>query len=137
MPDKSNIPNRYHAFISPSLRRVFLDAQEDNSRMVIKYLNAEIAALKKRVTTLSRDRGRLMDSRDDALARLRAEEHTVHRANCKARADALEIDRLRAVSKITWEVPTWVNASLTLFFFFFFAFLKLSAKLCSWSAGRK
>jgi hypothetical protein len=55
MPDMSIVPTKYHTYISPPLRPVFLDAREDNSRAVIENLNAEIAALKWRVASLERD----------------------------------------------------------------------------------
>jgi hypothetical protein len=60
-PDLSIVPNKYHTFISPPLRRVFLDTREDNSRAVIENLNAENAALKERVTLLERDKDLLTD----------------------------------------------------------------------------
>jgi hypothetical protein len=109
MPDnlKSIIPKKYHALISPSLRRVFLDAQEDNSPAVIENLNAEIAALKKLVSSLSL----LVD-------------------------DALELNHLRASSRISCEEPastSWVKTGLTLFFFPVFIFMKLY----SLSVGRQ
>jgi hypothetical protein len=55
----SIFPKKYHTFISPPLRRVFLDAREDNSRAVIEKLNAETAAL-------NRDKVLLMDRCDSA-----------------------------------------------------------------------
>jgi hypothetical protein len=66
----SIVPKKYHTFISPPLRRVFLDAREDNSRVVIEKLDAEIAAL-------NRDKVLLMDRCDSAqraMTRLRADE---------------------------------------------------------------
>jgi hypothetical protein len=36
MPDKYIVPKKYQTLISPSLRRVFLDALEDSGRAVIK-----------------------------------------------------------------------------------------------------
>jgi hypothetical protein len=53
-PDMSIIPKKYHIFISPSLRRVYLDAEADRGRAVIENLKAEIASLK-------RDNGRFVD----------------------------------------------------------------------------
>jgi hypothetical protein len=134
MPDKSIIPNKYHAFISPSLRRIFLDAQEDNSRAVIENLNTKIAGLKMRILSLNRERDLLINRCDEALTRLKVEEHAVYLAKSKAKADALEMNRLRAGSQITCEVPTSsFNTGVTLLFFFLFAIMKLF----SWSAGRK
>ena len=101
--DFTIVPKKYHNFISPPLRRVFLDAQEDNSRAVIENLNAEVAALRERVASLSRDKGLLMDrceSAHSALTRLRADERTARTENRTARAAALkdqeDLDRLRA-----------------------------------------
>jgi hypothetical protein len=94
MPDKSIIPTKYHAFISPSLRRVFLDAQEDNSRAaMIENLKAEIAALKMHVTSLSL----LVDD-----------------------SHALKFNRLR----VGPQIPTsWVKTGLNLFFLPIFTFI--------------
>src|SRR5258708_2897905 len=141
MPDKSTVPKKYRNFISPSLRRVFLDAQEDNSREVIENLNAEIAALKKRVTSLNRDKDLLMDRCDSESAhtstRLRAEgRSTAHLASGKARADD---NKLRDGPQITGtcEKPTWFNIGLTLFFFFVLVSMKLPMKLYYGSVGRQ
>ncbi|KAF8498555.1 hypothetical protein F5888DRAFT_1612373 [Russula emetica] len=102
-PDMSIVPKKYQTFISPPLRRVFLDAREDNSRVVIENLNAEISTLKERVTSLKRDKVLLIDrcdSAQSALTRLRADERTARLASRKAKADALEnkekLNRLRA-----------------------------------------
>lgn len=131
-PNKSIIPYKYHAFVSPSLRRIFLDAQEeDNSRAVIENLNAEIAALKEHITSLNRDKHILMKSYDDARTRLRAEEHPVYCEDCKARADEFR----STSSLITCLVPIWFNALLAGFLFFIFAFMKLYKKLYSWVLG--
>jgi hypothetical protein len=92
-PDLSIVPNKYHAFISPPLRRVFLDTREDNSPAVIKSLNAENAALKGRVTLLERDKDLLTDrcdSADSTLACVRDDYHAAYLARCKAEADASE-----------------------------------------------
>jgi len=86
----SIIPEKYHNFISLPLRRVFLDAREDNTRAVmIESLNAEIAALN-RDKDLFQDR---YDSAQGELARLRANERAARFAAfacSKARADALK-----------------------------------------------
>ena len=96
IPDMSIVPKKYHDFISPPLRRVFLDAQEDKSR-------AEIAALKERVESLIRDKVLLMDrcdSAQSALTRLRADERDARHTCRSVRADALrdkeELNRLKA-----------------------------------------
>lgn len=101
--DFTIVPKKYHSFISPPLRRVFLDAQEDNSRAVIQNLNAEVAALKERVASLKNDKALLIDRCDSAhsaLTRLRADERTARSENRTARAAALKdqenLDRLRA-----------------------------------------
>jgi predicted RNase H-like nuclease (RuvC/YqgF family) len=104
-PDMSIVPKKYHTFISPPLRRVFLDAREDNrdSCAVIENLNEDIAVLRERVTSLKRDKDLLMnrcESAQSVVARLSADERNTRVANRKARVDALEdkqeINRLRA-----------------------------------------
>jgi hypothetical protein len=82
----SIVPKKYHTFISPSLRRVFLDAREDNSPEIISGLNTENSALKERVRVLECDKDLLTDCCESArreLAILSADEQT-------ARAEALE-----------------------------------------------
>jgi hypothetical protein len=51
----SIIPKKYHVFISPSLRRVFLADEHDSSRAVIDGLKFEITTLKERIATLKCD----------------------------------------------------------------------------------
>jgi hypothetical protein len=92
----SIVPRKYHTFILPSLRRVFLDGREDMSPRIINNLNAEITALNERVMLLERDKVLLTDRCDSArreLALVSADEQT-------ARADALKdkesLDCLRA-----------------------------------------
>jgi hypothetical protein len=48
----SNVPRKYHVFISPPLRRVYLADAEDSSRVIIDRLKSEIAALRERIVTL-------------------------------------------------------------------------------------
>ncbi len=102
----SIVPKKYHTFISPPLRRVFLgDAREDNnnSRAVIENLGAQIAELQERVMSLNHDKLLLMDrceSAQSALVRLRSDERAARLANRKAKAEALvdkrNLDLLRA-----------------------------------------
>jgi hypothetical protein len=69
-------PRKYHAYISP-LRRVFLDAREDDSRAVVGNLNEEIAAFKERVALLEFANATTIFSRIAAtrhIARWRASE---------------------------------------------------------------
>lgn len=71
------IPKKYHVFISPSLRRVYMADGEDTSRAVIEDLNTQITVLKARVGTLKRDKELLMDrceTAQSAASRLTADE---------------------------------------------------------------
>jgi hypothetical protein len=97
----STVPDKYHTFISSPLRRVFLDAPEGNSRAVIKKLNAEIAALKERVTSLECDKVLLSDryqSAKSTVATLRLKERNArlaledkqNRNRFRVKYDALE-----------------------------------------------
>jgi len=99
----SIVPNKYHTFISSPLRRVFLDAPlpENNNRAVIKNLNAEIAALKERVTSLERDKVLLSDryhTAKNTVATLRLKERNArlaledkqNRNRFRAKYDALK-----------------------------------------------
>jgi len=97
------VPKKYHTFISPPLRRVFLGndgGQEGPSAAaVIADLNAEIAALKVRVGSLVRDKGLLMDrceAAQSALARLNADERAARLARRHdARLATLNLERLK------------------------------------------
>lgn len=82
------IPKKYHVFISPSLRRVYLGDGEDTSRAVIDGLNAEITLLKARVGTLKRDKDLLMD-------RCEAAQSTASRLAADERAARLELAKER------------------------------------------
>ena len=108
VPDMSIVPNKYHAFVSSPLRRVFLDAPGNDSRAVletsrikevtIKNLNAEIAALNERVTSLERDKVLLSDryqSAKNAVATLRLKERNAR----FALEDKLELNRNRFRAK--------------------------------------
>jgi len=81
----SIVPKKYHAFISPPLRRVFLG---DSDGEVIEKLNAEVAVLKARVGSLQRDKGLLMDrceSAQSALTRLTSDERAARLERDEAR----------------------------------------------------
>ncbi|KAI0305822.1 hypothetical protein B0F90DRAFT_1623976 [Multifurca ochricompacta] len=90
IPDMSMIPKKYHVFISPSLRRVYLGDGEDNSRTIIDNLNTEIAILRARVGMLKRDKDLLMDrceAAQSALSRLTSDERAARLELNKARED--------------------------------------------------
>jgi hypothetical protein len=130
-PDLSIVPKKYHTFISPPLRRVFLDTREDNSRAVIKDLNVENAALKERVTLLERDKDLLTDrcnAAHSAVARLSDDEQTARLANYKARSDALKdkqnLNRLSAEYDAL-KSRARIRHGLALFLFFIFVSMKL------------
>ncbi len=90
-PDMSMIPKKYHVFISPSLRRVYIGDGEDTSRALIDGLNTEITLLKARVGTLKRDKDLLMDrceAAQSAVSRLTIDERTTRLELTKAKEDA-------------------------------------------------
>jgi predicted RNase H-like nuclease (RuvC/YqgF family) len=103
MPDMTIVPEKYHVFISPPLRRVFLgDADDSNREAMIEKLNTENAALKARVSALRRDKDLLMDRCEAAqctLARLTSDERAARLARDKAREEArlakLDLEKLR------------------------------------------
>ncbi|KAI9458179.1 hypothetical protein BJY52DRAFT_440077 [Lactarius psammicola] len=90
-PDMSMIPKKYHVFISPSLRRIYLGDGEDTSRALIDSLNTEITLLKARVGTLKRDKDLLMDrceAAQSAVSRLTSDERTARLDLVKAKEEA-------------------------------------------------
>jgi hypothetical protein len=71
------IPKKYHVFISPSLRRVYMGDGDDPSHAVIEDLKTQITVLTARVGTLKRDKELLMDrceTAQSAASRLTADE---------------------------------------------------------------
>jgi hypothetical protein len=103
MPDMTIVPEKYHVFISPPLRRVFLgDADDSKHEAIIEKLNTENAALKARVSALRRDKDLLMDrceAAQCALARLTSDERAARLARDEARREArrakLDLEMLR------------------------------------------
>jgi len=128
----STVSKNHRTFVSPPLRRVFLDAREDNSRAVIENLKTEIAALNRDKDLLT-DR---CDSAQSALTRLQVDERTVRLENRKVRADALEdkqsLNRLRAEYD-AFKSRARNQHGLTLLFFSISIFV--SVKLYSRSVG--
>ena len=141
-PDLSIVSKKYHNFISPALRRVFLDTREDNSRVVVENLNTENAALKERVTSLERNNDILTDqcnSMHGALARLSTDEETARLENYKATADAAKdkqnLNRLMAendalkyrarIHDATFKLTLALLSLISLVSFFRFVFTKL------------
>ena len=134
-PDLTIVPKKYHPFTSPPLRRVFLDAREDNSRVVIRKLNAEISALKERITSLGREKDILTDdcySAHSALEDLSAGEEIARLNSYKAAADAFEdkqnLNRLMAeYNAVRSRAMFWHG--LLLFSVFLFLFWKYFTRL--------
>lgn len=98
----SIVPKKYHVFVSPPLRRVFLGDGADSSREENERLRAEVAVLKSRVGSLKRDKLLLMDrceAAQSALGRLTSDERTARLARDEAREDArvakLSLKKLR------------------------------------------
>jgi hypothetical protein len=95
------VPKKYHTFISPPLRRVFLG--DDGGRAaVIEDLNAEIERLQLRVGLLRGDKDLLMDrceAAQSAVARLTSDERAARLARDQARENSrlanLNLERLR------------------------------------------
>ncbi|KAH9040368.1 hypothetical protein EDB85DRAFT_1858681 [Lactarius pseudohatsudake] len=91
-PDMSMIPKKYHVFISPSLRRVYLGDGEDTSRALIDNLNTETTLLKARVGTLGHDKDLLMgfcEAAQIAVSHLTSDERNTRLEPVKAKEEAL------------------------------------------------
>lgn len=80
MPDLSFVPKKYHDFMTPSVRKLYLDIPSTSA------LVAEIERLKKRVTTLSRDRDVLMDKCEAYMGASRQLAEREKNARLEARA---------------------------------------------------
>ena len=140
----SIIPTKYHDFISPPLRRVFLDTRRSDSSNTrammtrIESLNAEIAALKERIKSLKRDKDLIKDRYDSAqseLTRLRAEERAARLASRNSRKARADRDALKDKKKLKR-----LRAKF-LFFFFFGSCMTAWCDTCQlvewWSCGWK
>ena len=124
-PDLSIVPKKYHNFVSPPLRRVFLDAREDDSRSVIKNLNDEVAAIKECAALLQRDNKRLADCCDEVQCALGRESYW-------ARNNALEgeqkLNRLMAEYHAhKFRARILHGLALLLFIFFLFSFYEAAS----------
>jgi chromosome segregation ATPase len=85
---------KYHIFMSPSLRRVYLGDEGDKAQ--IENLNAEIATLKARIGTLHRDKTLLMgrcESAHSTISRLALDERDARLALNKAKEEVRDADQ--------------------------------------------
>ncbi|KAG0709453.1 hypothetical protein DFH29DRAFT_888611 [Suillus ampliporus] len=80
MPDLTFVPKKYHDFMAPSVRKLYLDIESPAP------LIAEIDQLKKRVAALSRDREALMDRCEAYMASSR--QHAANEKEARLEAQA-------------------------------------------------
>ncbi|KAJ8590972.1 hypothetical protein M405DRAFT_765597 [Rhizopogon salebrosus TDB-379] len=80
VPDPSFIPKKYHDFMVPSVRKLYMDIPSTGP------LTAEIEQLKKRVATLGRDRDALMEKCEAYMAASRQHADKEKTARLEARA---------------------------------------------------
>jgi hypothetical protein len=66
------VPAKYHKFISPAVRRVYLDDANPNAEEQVLALTAENERLRRRVTNLDREKTQLMDSAEANIRRAQA-----------------------------------------------------------------
>jgi chromosome segregation ATPase len=93
LADLSTIPSKYHVFISPPLRRVYLGGMDDSSQVVIDGLKSEITTLKGRIVTLTRDK----ESLSEDLLESRS---TASRLASAERAARLSLDEVKEVARL-------------------------------------
>ncbi|KAA1470169.1 hypothetical protein DENSPDRAFT_849377 [Dentipellis sp. KUC8613] len=63
-PDLEFVPRKYHMFINPSIRRVYIDLPDDQ----VEDLKDEVARLESSVASLRRDKALLMDRCESSMA---------------------------------------------------------------------
>ncbi|KAG1734081.1 uncharacterized protein EDB91DRAFT_1348647 [Suillus paluster] len=80
MPDLTFVPKKYHDFMAPSVRKLYMDIASPAP------LVAEIDELKKRVATLSRDRDALMEKCEAYMASSR--QHATNEKDARLEAQA-------------------------------------------------
>ncbi|KAG2075603.1 hypothetical protein BDR04DRAFT_1005470 [Suillus decipiens] len=89
MPDLSFVPKKYHDFMAPSVRKLYLDIPSPAP------LVAEIEQLKTRVAALSRDRDALMERCEAHMAASRQYATSERIARLEAKAALEAINRLQ------------------------------------------
>ncbi|OAX40159.1 hypothetical protein K503DRAFT_715031 [Rhizopogon vinicolor AM-OR11-026] len=90
MPDLSFVPEKYHDFMVPSVRKLYMDIPSTS------LLTAEIEQLKKRVATLSRDRDALMEKCEGYMAASRRyadQERDARMQACAAEDDKSQVQK--------------------------------------------
>lgn len=93
LADLSTIPSKYHVFISPPLRRVYLGGMDDSSQVVVDGFKSEITTLKERIATLNRDKESL--SKDLLESR-----NTVSRLASAERAARLSLNEVKEAARL-------------------------------------
>ena len=73
LPNLSLIPNRYHVFINPPLRRVYLGDMVDNNKAVIDDLKSKIVCIQARIETLKSNNENVKREAQLALDKANAE----------------------------------------------------------------
>jgi hypothetical protein len=98
LADLSLIPNKYHVFINPPLRRVYLEDKADNSKAVINQLKSKIIFLEARVELLKSDN--VCTEREYRLALDKAKEDA-RLALDEARKEArIDLDKAKADAQV-------------------------------------
>jgi len=100
----SNVPKKYHIFISPPLRRVYLADAEDSSRAIIDRLKSDIATLTKRIMTLD-DTGKFWFRREreaqSAVSRLTSAERDARLALDEVKEEArIALDKAKEEARV-------------------------------------
>jgi vacuolar-type H+-ATPase subunit H len=98
LADLSLIPNKYHVFINPPLRRVYLEDRADHSKAVINELKSKIVFLEARVELLKSDN--VCMERECRLTLDKAKEDA-QLALDEARKDArIDLDKAKADAQV-------------------------------------
>ncbi|KAI0058815.1 hypothetical protein BV25DRAFT_1810010 [Artomyces pyxidatus] len=66
-PDLSLVPKKYHMFISPSVRRVYVDPTNEEGAETIENLSEKVALLEARVSSLQREKRVLIERCENAF----------------------------------------------------------------------
>ncbi|TFY66078.1 hypothetical protein EVG20_g5019 [Dentipellis fragilis] len=90
-PDLEFVPRKYHMFINPSIRRVYIDAPEDE----VEELKDNVARLESSVASLRRDKARLMDRCESAMAASSKHAEGEKAARQEAQAARKEVENMK------------------------------------------
>ncbi|KAG6900029.1 hypothetical protein C0993_004086 [Termitomyces sp. T159_Od127] len=94
LPQLTYLPKKYHEYVLPSLRRVYLDSQRDSE------LKSDLKAAKEKIKKLEKDRDILMQQCEKHMAAAQAQAEGERTARLKASDLQSKLDIMRKDSRV-------------------------------------